>query len=195
MPPHVLLLDVMDTLVREPWFEDAPAFFGMSLEELHAAKHPTAWIAFEEGRLDEEAFLDGFFRDGREFDRAGFLAHLRAGYRWLPGMEALLAELRGAGVPMHALSNYPTWYRAIEEDLGLGRFLAWSFVSCETGLRKPDLRAYTHAVEELGVPAADCLFVDDREENVAAAREAGMDAVRFTGADALREELARRGLP
>jgi len=194
MPTRVLLLDVMDTLVREPWFEDAPAFFGMSLEELHAAKHPTAWVAFEEGRLDEAAFLDGFFRDGRAFDHAAFLAHLRAGYRWLPGVEALLGELRDAGVPMHALSNYPEWYRAIEEDLRLSRFLAWTFVSCRTGLRKPDPRAYAHAVERLGVPAGACLFVDDREENVVAARESGMDAVRFTGAPALREELERRGL-
>lgn len=189
-----LLFDVMDTLVREPWFEDAPAFFGMTLEELHAAKHPTAWIAFEEGRLEEREFLDGFFRDGRSFDHAAFLAHMRAGYRWLPGMEDLLAELSAAGVPMDAFSNYPVWYRTIEEDLGLGRFLDWRFVSCRTGLRKPDARVYAYVIATLDVPPAACLFVDDREENIAAARAAGLDALRFTDAQELRGELARRGV-
>jgi hypothetical protein len=37
----VLLLDVMDTLVTDPFFEHMPRFFNMSFKELLAAKHPT----------------------------------------------------------------------------------------------------------------------------------------------------------
>lgn len=40
----VLLLDVMDTVVYDPFFHDMPRFFGLSFKELLAAKHPTAWI-------------------------------------------------------------------------------------------------------------------------------------------------------
>ena len=193
MTAPILLLDVMDTLVREPWFEDAPAFFGMTMDELLAVKHPTSWIDFEKGRIGEQEFLDGFFRDGRAYDQQGFVAHLRQGYRWLPGMEALLGELAEAGRAMHALSNYPVWYRSIEEDLRLTRFLEWTFVSCKTGFRKPDASAYTAALEQLGVPPERCLFVDDRQENVNAAQALGLDAVRFRDAAALRTALQERG--
>jgi beta-phosphoglucomutase-like phosphatase (HAD superfamily) len=42
-------------------------------------------------------------------------------YEYLEGMQALLQELRSAGVEMHAMSNYPQWYRRVDEKLGLHR--------------------------------------------------------------------------
>ena len=190
----IVLFDVMDTLVHEPFFAEMPAFFGLSLEELQAAKHPTAWIEFELGQLSEEQFLARFFHDGRAFDCAAFLATVRASYRWLPGMEELLAALAARGHALHALSNYPEWYGMIVERLTLSRFLAWSFVSCRTGVRKPDPRAFLGAAASLGVAPGECLFIDDRERNCAAARALGMPALRFTAAQDLAAELARLGL-
>ena len=51
---------------------------------------------------------------------------------------------------------------------------------------KPDPAAFRHCVDALRAAPADFLFVDDREENVGAARAMGMDGHVFTG----REELA-----
>jgi HAD superfamily hydrolase (TIGR01509 family) len=190
----VLLLDVMDTLVHEPFQREVPGFFGLTLEELLSQKHPTAWVEYELGAIDEETLFARFFRDGRRIDGAGLKRVMAEAYRWLPGMEELLGELVRAGHELHALSNYPEWYRLIEQRLGLSRYLSWSFVSCLTGLRKPDPRAFTGAARALGVAPGQCLFVDDRETNCAAARATGMQAVRFTGARELRRALAARGL-
>jgi len=194
MKRPLFLFDVMDTLVEEPFYARAPAFLGMTLDALLGQKHPTAWAEFERAEIDEATLFARFFRDGRAFDHVGLKRALTAEYRWVPGMEALLAELVARGHGLHALSNYPEWFRLIEEQLGLSRYLAWTFVSCLTGVRKPDARAYTGAVAALGVPAGECLFVDDREENCAAARAQGLQAIRFRGATELRAELARRGL-
>jgi HAD superfamily hydrolase (TIGR01509 family) len=112
----------------------------------------------------------------------------------MDGMEDLLAELAGAGHAMHALSNYPIWYRMIDDKLRLSRFLRWSFVSCDTGLWKPDSAAFLHAARTLGVGPRACLFIDDRERNVDVARSVGMDAIHKTDADAVRDELRRRGV-
>ena len=49
----VLLLDVMDTLVKDPFFEHMPRHFGMTFKELLAEKHPTAWLEFERGGAEE----------------------------------------------------------------------------------------------------------------------------------------------
>ncbi len=67
----ILLLDVMSTLVVEPFFELLPRFFNMSLNELLEAKHPTAWVDFEKGLLDEEGFYANFFAGGRRIDGPG----------------------------------------------------------------------------------------------------------------------------
>lgn len=192
-PPRVLLLDVMDTLVLDPFHQEMPGFFGLDVPGYLAVKHPHNWLAFERGQLSEARFLAEMFADGRRFDHAAFLRCVQHAYRWLPGIEALLQELKDQGVPMVALSNYPVWWRLIEQKLQPSRYLRWDFVSCKTGHRKPEPRAYLHAAESLGVAPEACLFVDDREGNCAGARAVGMPSLRFTHAAALREQLLANG--
>ncbi|MEM7309924.1 MAG: HAD family phosphatase [Planctomycetota bacterium] len=193
MSTPILLLDVMGTLVYEPFYSEVPDFFGMSLKDLLAAKHPTAWAEFESGQIDEVELERKFFLDGREYDHAAMRDCMVEAYRFLDGIEELLSELSAAGVAMHALSNYPDWYLLIERKLQLSRFLEWSFVSCRTGHRKPDPEAYRTVVRKLGLPPDSLLFVDDREENCIGARREGLSAIRFEGAEALRGELIERG--
>jgi FMN phosphatase YigB (HAD superfamily) len=95
---------------------------------------------------------------------------------------------------MHAFSNYPVWYQLIEERLSLSRFLDWTFVSCITGLRKPDPAAYADVSSKLGVPPEQCVFVDDRASNCEAARRSGIRSVVFEGVDSLRASLRDAGV-
>lgn len=190
----VLLLDVMDTLVHEPFYVEVPAFFSLTLDQLIEQKHPTAWAEFEEGRIDEVELESRFFKDGRDYDHAGMRDRMVESYRLLDGVEDLLGDLHSAGVAMHVLSNYPDWYLLIERKLRLSRFLQWSFVSCRTGHRKPSPQAYGAALRGLGQPAESCLFVDDREENCAGARREGIDSIQFVGAGPLRAALVERGI-
>ena len=188
--PRALLLDVMSTLVYDPFYVEVPAFFGMSFERLLAEKHPTSWVEFERDEIDEATMLRRFFLDERPVGKELVDAMVDA-YRWLDGIPALLEELSATGVPMFALSNYPRWYGHIDDKLGLARFLDDRFVSWRTGLRKPDPAAYEHAARELGVAPADCVFVDDRPENCRAAEDVGMEALRYTDTPALVRELRR----
>jgi putative hydrolase of the HAD superfamily len=111
-----------------------------------------------------------------------------------PAMDALAAEV-AARVPC-ALAS--TTDRIHHEKLGgeLGCFSAFraQAVSYKIGFVKPHPTFYREALELLGTSAPDTLFIDDKPENVDGARRAGMQALHFTGIDALRAELARRGL-
>ena len=191
----ILLLDIMGTVVREPFLVDIPAFFGRSRHELYPLLSRDAWFAFERGDIDRATFGARFFRDGRPLDLDGLEAALIRSYDFLPGMERLLDRLHRAGVAVHALSNYPEWYLLIEAKLALSRFLDWSFVSCRTGVRKPGPEAFLGAARPLGLAPAMCLFVDDRPDNCAAARAVGMAAIEFTDAAALEAALAEGGVP
>jgi len=194
MSRPIVLCDVMQTLVHEPYYEELPAFFGMTLEELGAAQHPTAWLEFEEGRIDEATYLAKFFRDRRPIDGEALRAHLRRSYRWLDGVEEVLAAVKTAGLTIHALSNYSAWYELIEERLRLSRYLEWTFVSCRTGVRKPHPEAFLGACRTLGAEPQACLFIDDQPANVAAARVAGLGAIHFRSAQSLLGELVAQGI-
>ena len=193
MTCKVLLFDVMDTLVVDPFYTVFPAFFGAPLREVLRQKNPNAWPAFERGELTEAQYRARAFVDGRAYDYDGMTAQIFAAYRFVDGMEALLGALAEAGAKMHILSNYPVWYRQIEARLSLSRFLPWTFVSCETGVRKPDAEAYLGPARRLGVSVDQLVLIDDRAQNCDAARALGLDAILFEGAVPLRAALFARG--
>ena len=51
--------------------------------------------------------------------------------------------------------------------------------SAFVGMRKPEPEIYALTLERLGLPAEACVFVDDLEPNVEAAREAGMHGIVY----------------
>ncbi|HEX4156711.1 MAG TPA: HAD family phosphatase [Acidobacteriaceae bacterium] len=57
---------------------------------------------------------------------------------------------------------------------------------------KPEAAIYQHVIRELGLPAEEILFIDDRKENVEAAEAAGMQAIQYLDhagfVDELRDE-------
>lgn len=194
-PPRAILFDVMDTLVRDPFHDEMPSFFGMTKADLIRAKHPTAWVDFELGHIDEATFLEIFLSD-REWDRELFRGTIRASYEWLPGMRELVDAVRArpSRPSLHALSNYPPWYAWIDERCDLRSRLDSSFLSYDMGVRKPHPEAYLHPCRALGITPQEGLFIDDRASNCDAARALGMDAIVFEGAGALEHELALRGV-
>lgn len=56
-------------------------------------------------------------------------------------------------------------------------------------IAKPDPRIYTHAIAALSTPADEILFIDDRIENIEAARAAGLEAIHYTSHDAFLRAL------
>jgi len=115
----------------------------------------------------------------------------------IPGTVEVLAELRAAGVPLYALTNWSAETFAITR--GRFEFLEWFdglLVSGEERVTKPDPAIFQLLLDRFGLDPTATVFVDDSEVNVAAARRLGFDAIRFTGHEELRRELvARRLLP
>ncbi len=191
---RVVLFDVMDTLVVDPFFAGIESFFGCDRQSLLRGLAPGVWPRFETGELSADQFYAAMFHDGRSVDGAALEAFLRSRYRMIDGVLPLVEALAHREVPLAALSNYPVWWRMVAEVTPLGALLDWSHVSCETGVRKPDPQAYLGACARLGAAPSEALLVDDREENCRAARDHGLHAHRFTDAASLDAALRDLGL-
>jgi putative hydrolase of the HAD superfamily len=112
-----------------------------------------------------------------------------------PDILELAGKLRAAGLVTAILTNgtdtIPT--EAIDLDLP-GHFDA-IFNSASIGYAKPDVRAFTHVLEHLGLLGEEVFFVDDSEVKLQGARACGMLTHHFTGIDPLRAALARERIP
>ncbi|CAM8888627.1 unnamed protein product [Rhodiola kirilowii] len=190
----VILFDIMDTVVRDPFYQDVPAFFRMPMKELIECKHPTAWIEFEKGLISEVELARKFFKDERHLDLEGLKNCMINGYSYIEGVEELLRDLKHNDYEIHACTNYPIWYQLIEDKLRVSNYLSWTFCSCVMGKRKPDPEFYVEVLRHLQVEPADCIFIDDRLNNVEAASKLGIVGIQFKNAHLLRHELSSLGL-
>ena len=114
----------------------------------------------------------------------------------VPGTVEIVRELRAAGMPTYALSNWS----AETFPVTLSRFpflreMDGLLISGEAGVGKPDPAIFREFLRRFGLVASQTVFIDDWDRNIATARELGLVAIQFTDAAALRTELRALGLP
>ena len=159
--------------------------------EDHDGHHPLFML--ERGELTEPEFLDRLqdaMPDGHRLD--GMFDVWWRNLERNPDTIELMRELKGRGLRMALLTNNvrewePRWRPMLPE---LDEIFEVVVDSGFVGMRKPEPGIYELTLERLGgVPAAECLFVDDMELNCDAARELGMTAVQFHDTEQARAEI------
>jgi HAD superfamily hydrolase (TIGR01509 family) len=90
-----------------------------------------------------------------------------------PDVLGTLRELRDRGVRMAVVSDAWAELPDLHAGLGIAEFFEAYAISAVLGCRKPDPRMYHHVSAALSLPPAQCLFVDDDPDLVAAAIELG----------------------
>jgi putative hydrolase of the HAD superfamily len=161
------------------------AALGKAMARIQAEDGAHPLYELEKGHLSEPDFLARLERaiedetgtavELHEFsDR--YWSHLHPNEPIIDRMRALRAD----GYRMALLTNNvrewePRWRSMLPVDDIFELVVDSAFV----GMRKPDPEIYELTVERLGVPAAECLFLDDIEINCDAARALGMTPVWF----------------
>lgn len=104
-------------------------------------------------------------------------------WRVAPGALQAIQAIRFLGVKVGVLSNADARMRAVLAAHGLLRHLDGVFLSAETGLAKPDAKAFAHAARALGGSTATLVhFGDNPREDGEGARDAGATGVIVGGA-------------
>ncbi|MBI4396308.1 MAG: HAD family phosphatase [Elusimicrobia bacterium] len=97
--------------------------------------------------------------------------------------------------PVALLSNTnPIHWKYIMSKYPALRSARWMCSSHLFGRMKPDPRIYKSLAKKTGTPLNKMIFIDDREENIEAARGLGMKTIHFTGDRGLEESLALLGV-
>jgi putative hydrolase of the HAD superfamily len=190
----LVLWDIGQVLYQSPFerFDELEAHTGIPAGTLprgpFAAERDPAYDAVDSGERDEPDYWRGIEALAR---------------RSVPGLHIYdaLRELgwqgRGRPVVLALLADIATRYRqaVLTNDatkfLGVGWRDTWEYAgyferivdSLDIGVRKPDVVAFSRAVELLGVDPSRVLFVDDLTVNVEGGRAAGLLGFRFDTTD------------
>ena len=143
------------------------------------------WMEYETGRIRQDAcyhqVAQHFSISALEVAEAFSQARdsLQPNHAMMSFIQELKEASRGA-VKVYAMSNVS------KEDYAVlsTKMADWSvfnrvFTSGHAGMRKPDLSFYHYVLEETQLASEEAVFVDDKMENVLAARSLGIKSIVF----------------
>lgn len=192
----VLLFDLGGVLIDFAGFVELPRLLPDPLGPSEIRRrwiHSESVRLFELGAIARDEFSDRFRSEwGLAMSNEELLRRFTGWARGLyPGAADLLGRLATRDIA--CLSNSNELHTPIHR-VAIHPYIRRCFFSNELGLLKPQPEIFDLVIRELGVPADRIAFFDDTEDNVAAARRAGMNAHRVEGVAELEERLAALGV-
>lgn len=156
---------------------------------------------FERGELNGDEFHSSLCEIvGCKIEKDALMVAL-ADIFWLnTPIVHIVTQLRGMNFPIAILSNTcSAHWDFVKSEFALINLFDERVLSYEERSMKPDGKIYQSAIKMAkrltGCEAGEIFFVDDKQENVDAARAAGMQTELFVSARKLASQLAAGGVP
>ena len=160
--------------------------------------HRKYWNAFDEGTLAEKDYLEAVKKELPERLHSaveGLCATWTSHMPPVEGMEAVVAEIKASGKGIYLLSNFN---KRLRNELYLAPSLLLFdglVISGEIGMVKPNENIYKYLLDTYKLDPSECIFVDDREDNIEAGEKCGIVGYLFDGsAEKLRAYLKSEGI-
>lgn len=191
-----VILDIGDVLADFRWkdlMEDL-GFCEAAKKDLenNMIKSPL-WHEMDKGTLDGDDVINAFQDANPKYKNevVEFFSHVSALVEPFDYAISFIRELKEKGCKVYLLSNYPAFAFDIHarEKFTFLPLVDGKVISGYVKMAKPDHDIYKYLLRQYGLLPEECVFLDDREENVAAAREVGMEGIVFHSYLQARKEL------
>lgn len=162
-----------------------------------ASVRSEAWNEFDRGVLDTKGIVDGFVKNDPEIEDtirevfADLTGLLKKREHTIPWIRAI----KEAGYKVLVLSNFSK--QAYDANPFMKEFLDevdGGILSYKDKIIKPDPAIYQLLVDRNGLKPQECVFIDDTEKNIVAAKAFGMSGIVFHDYDQVEAELAALGV-
>ena len=110
----------------------------------------------------------------------------------IDGMNDLLRRLKAEGFKLYGLTNWCSKVHTTIRQFEIFKLLDGYVISSEEKVIKPEPDIYHRLFDRYGLNPSECIFTDDREENILGARNVGMEGIVFVDARQYESELRSR---
>ena len=112
----------------------------------------------------------------------------------IPGMQALVADLKARGYHVYGLTNWAAdTFALVRDKYPVFDLLDGIVVSGEEKVAKPDPQIFRILMQRYHINPSDAVFIDDNMPNIEAAKQVGLQAIQFLSAEQLHEDMRKRG--
>ena len=105
------------------------------------------------------------------------------------GMYELLTQLKAEGYKLYGLTNWCSKVHLTMAQFPIFKLLDGQIISSEEKVIKPEPEIYQKLFDKFNIKPEECIFADDRAENIEGGRRLGMNGIVFTDAKQYEREL------
>ena len=192
---NTIIFDIGNVLVDFDWEGFIHRMFP-GRDELIAELDEAVWGGRRWDRLDagddpEEVFASIIAQaPEREQELRKVFENVGDTLKKRPATPGWLKELKARGYRLLYLSNYSQYVMAKNpEVLDFLPLLEGGVFSCDVKLIKPQREIYEYLAKKFHLNPSECVFLDDIERNVQAARDFGFNAIQFVTFQQAKDDL------
>lgn len=172
---RAIILDMYGVIIKQTGDDFVPyvqqTFPGLNPEEIY-----TPWFKADIGELTSLEVWEaiGYQGDLEKIEKE-YLDTLELNDGFLDFITTIRKQYKLAIIS----NDSSRWSKYLREKFDINRFFDVISISGDLKIQKPDERIFQLTIEQLGLKADDCFYVDDREGNLKAASKVGMKSVLF----------------
>lgn len=195
-----IIFDIGNVLASFRWkdlFRDL-GFTGEAFERIAAAtvQHPTMWNEFDRSLMGDEEIIAKCIERAPEYEQEIRLMFSKTellveeykySHEWIK-------SLKEQGYKVYLLSNYgKTSFEAAREHgrLSFLPLVDGGVISYEVKIVKPEPGIYQALLEKYALNAEECVFLDDKAENIDAAKKLGFHGIVVESYEQAKNELEK----
>lgn len=195
-----IIFDMGNVLVDFCW-EEAFHKLGLEGETFRRVADATVrnydWNEFDLANIPHEEIINKFVENDPEMEAE--IRHATESYEGLikkrDYSEELIKKLQRAGYGVYILSNMsPEAFMECGDEMLCAKLADGAVYSCDCHMVKPDRRIYELLLEKYNLDAAECVFLDDKLENIEGGEAVGIKGIVFKNIDDAINELNRMGV-
>jgi len=95
---------------------------------------------------------------------------------------------------LYSLTNIDETYHKINTNRGIYKIFRKVYTSFETGIEKPDKKAFLMVLKDNSLNPGETLMVDDNSEHLKIAKKLGMKVILFKNNKGFFRELKNKGI-
>lgn len=168
-----IVLDMYGVIVKQTGDDFVPyvqqTFPNLTPEDIY-----TPWFQADVGEMTSLAVWEalGFQGDVEKIEKE-YLDTIEL----QEGILAFLDAVKGKYKLAIISNDSSRWSQYLREKFDLNKYFDVISISGDLKMQKPEEEIFRLTVEKLGVKAGDCVYIDDREGNLEAAKKVGMKPV------------------
>lgn len=151
------------------------------------------WQEFDRGTVTQEELVKemSLFSEHRYAECWDLVEYVKHSLRNIPETEALIRNLHEEGYKLFCLSNMSLEFYNDLKTRPVFTYFDGQIISALEKLIKPEKEIFLLLLERFNLQAEECLFIDDLQKNIDAARKLGFHTVHFTDKEKGYREINR----